>query len=514
MAARQESEVKLELPVAAAPLLEKLPLVRGIKMPPQRKAEVSVYFDTPKHKLRKHGLMLRVRHSDGCYVQTVKATKNADIFARDEWECEIAGPGPDLRRASGTALAPLLGKKFRRRLKPIFETRVRRTLYPLVRGACAVALTLDRGSIETGSAVLPLCEVEVELERGSAADLFAIAREITRALPAQLSMSSKAERGYRLADGEDGAVIGFVPAALEPGLGSRVGFQRIGRACLQQILGNEQALLRGDADGVHQMRVGIRRLRAAMSLCSELLRDSQSAAVKAELRWLAAELAPVRELDVLMRQVVRPVAKRRAGRDGMAALRRRFAQRREAALARARAAVTSKRFRALTLEAAAWLETGEWTQPQDDRGRDRGALPMERLAREQLTRRWRKLRKRRKSFAALDAQRRHKLRMQAKKLRYAVEFFAGLFPGKRTGKRQRRFLDAIERVQDRLGELNDIVVHERLTGAMSANRRRTGGDGAFAAGLLSGREDARADAATAAASKALARVAQVAPFWR
>ena len=512
MTARTESEVKLELPVAAARLVKKLRLLRGT--PPQRKAEVSVYFDTPSRKLRKRGLMLRVRHSDGCYVQTIKATKNADIFARDEWECEIAGPEPDLHRASGTALAPLLSKKLRRQLKPIFETRVRRTLYPLVRGACAVALTLDRGSIETGSASLPLCEVEVELERGSEVDLFAIAREITRALPARLSMSSKAERGYRLADGEDGVAVGFVPASLEPDPGSRAGFQRIGRACLQQVLGNEQALLRGDADGVHQMRVGVRRLRAAMSLCSELLRDSQSAAVKAELRWLAEELAPVRELDVLMRQVVGPVAKRRAGRDGMAALRRRVARRREAALARARAVVTSKRFRALTLEVAAWLETGAWNQPQDARARDSGALPMERLAREQLTRRWRKLRKGRKSFAALDARRRHKLRIQAKKLRYAVEFFADLFPGKRAGKQQKRFLDAIKRTQDRLGELNDIAVHERLIGAMGGSGRRTGGDEAFAAGLLSGREDSRVDAATAAASKALSRFAKIAPFWR
>jgi hypothetical protein len=49
---------------------------------------------------------------------------------------------------------------------------------------------------------------------------------------------------------------------------------------------------------------------------------------------------------------------------------------------------------------------------------------------------------------------------------------------------------------------------------MGASRRRTGGDGAFAAGLLSGREDARIDAATAAASKAVSRFAKVEPFWR
>jgi inorganic triphosphatase YgiF len=71
-----ESEVKLGLPVAAAPLVKKLPLLRVT--PPQRKAEGSVYFDMPSRKLRKRGLMLRVRHSDRCYVQNDQETKNVE----------------------------------------------------------------------------------------------------------------------------------------------------------------------------------------------------------------------------------------------------------------------------------------------------------------------------------------------------------------------------------------------------------------------------------------------------
>lgn len=506
---RTEKEIKLELPAAAAPLLQGLPLIRRIGKKPQCKTEVSVYYDTPERDLRKRGLTLRVRYSDGCYVQTIKAASDGAIFARDEWEWELAGPRPDLRGAAATALKPLLSKKFCRRLRPLFETRVRRTLYPLVGEACTMALSLDRGSITTAKSTQPLCEVEVELQSGSEAELFAVAREIARAVPARLLMSSKAERGYQLADGADGAPVGFVAPVLEPGVSARAGFQRIGRACLQQIVGNEQAVFTGDAAGVHRMRVGIRRLRAAMTLCAELLGDPQSAAIKAELRWLGRELGPLRDFDVLMQEVVAPAANQRSGDRELAVLAEEVGQRREAAHARARDAVTSTRFRALAFDAAAWLETGEWTALRDARDR----LSMRSLARRQLTRRWRRLRKRAKWFAKLDADARHKLRIQAKKLRYAAELFVDLFPGKHRRRRHKRFLDAIVQVQDRLGALNDIVVHGQLIGAMGAGRP-TGGQCAAAAGPLREREDARAAAVTAAAAKALARFAKVAPFWR
>ena len=85
---------------------------------------MSVYFDTDKHKLRKKGLMLRVRRIGDRYIQTIKATGKSGLFERDEWENDIASADPDLDLARGTALEPLVGGKFRRQLKPMFETRV------------------------------------------------------------------------------------------------------------------------------------------------------------------------------------------------------------------------------------------------------------------------------------------------------------------------------------------------------------------------------------------------------
>jgi CHAD domain-containing protein len=129
-------------------------------------------------------------------------------------------------------------------------------------------------------------------------------------------------------------------------------------------------------------------------------------------------------------------------------------------------------------------------------------------------RRWRKVRKKGKALAQLDARTRHKLRIQAKKLRYATEFFSSLFTTKRTIKRRKRFLPALERLQDGLGDLNDIAVHEKRITALGIRRPRANPSRVFAAGLLTGREDARIEAATKATTEAYADLARVKPFWR
>jgi triphosphatase len=195
------------------------------------------------------------------------------------------------------------------------------------------------------------------------------------------------------------------------------------------------------------------------------------------------------------------------------ALSRQFTKRRAEALARAQDAVQSERFRLLVLGIAAWLEVGQWTEPSDGLTGDRGELPIEIFAAEQLSRRRRKLRKGRKRFAALDSRRRHKLRIQAKKLRYADDFFSSLFAGRQRDKRRAEFGAALKRVQNSLGDVNDVGVHEKIISAADAKRARASRGKTFAAGLLTGREDARFNTAMAAAEKALRQFARAKPFW-
>jgi inorganic triphosphatase YgiF len=513
MTAPLEVELKLELPPSALPQFRKLPLIRALQASAKRSTQVSVYFDSDKQKLRRHGLLLRVRRIGDRHIQTIKATQNSNILSRNEWESEIADGQPDLAQARGTALDRLLTGKFHRKLKPQFETRVRRTVFPLERDGTVIELALDVGTIDTGAASMGLCEIELELARGGKEDLFDVARLLARALPVQLALTSKSERGYRLVDGAQGAPIKFAAIALTPDMPARDAFSDIGRACLRQIAGNEPAVLKDDGEGVHQMRIGLRRLRTAISLFAALLEDPQTEKVKAGLKWLTAELGPARELDVLIARVVKPVRQRRSGWDDIPKLSQQFAGQRVAALARAREAIASERYRLLKIEIAAWLETGDWLAPQDDLVRDRGGLPIETFAAEQLSLRSGKLRKGAKSFAELDARQRHKLRIQAKKLRYATDFFGSLFSAKQAGKRRAKFLAALEAVQACLGDLNDIAVHESMISAAGMGHRPTSRKRAFAAGLLTGREDARIDAVMAAAEEALGRFRKAKPYW-
>src|SRR5262245_9299272 len=101
----KEIEIKLELPPTSLPRFKRIPLLQAQKKRSKVATEVSVYFDTDKHKLHKNGVMLRVRRIGNRYVQTIKSIGSAGPFARDEWESEIASRTPDLLLARGSARA-------------------------------------------------------------------------------------------------------------------------------------------------------------------------------------------------------------------------------------------------------------------------------------------------------------------------------------------------------------------------------------------------------------------------
>ena len=84
MAAPKEIELKLEVPPAGLPALGKLPFFQTLKSPIETENEISVYFDTDNQKLRKHGLMLRVRRIGKRRVQTIKATGETISIRRDK----------------------------------------------------------------------------------------------------------------------------------------------------------------------------------------------------------------------------------------------------------------------------------------------------------------------------------------------------------------------------------------------------------------------------------------------
>ena len=511
----KEIEIKLQLPSANFARLRRVPLLRRAGSSKRSEDQVSVYFDTKRLQLRDSGLTLRVRRTGSRYIQTIKSDDGSP-FERGEWEAPVDDGRPDLKQADASPLEPLGIKKLRKRLRPVFETRVQRTSYPLKRKDCDIALTIDRGEIDAGNGTLPLCDAELELKRGNRARLFEFARAIARVTSGELAVKSKSQRGYELLAGEDAAVARGEAVDIASNMPASAAFRSIGFACLKQIVANKPAILAGNHEGIHQMRIGLRRLRAAISLFSDVVAEAEVRDIKRELKWLTRELAPAREFDVFLTRVVGPLEKSHARLTGMRSLSHDLADRRDAAVARALTAVRSRRFRDMTLNLAAWLDVGSRREPRNGFSRRRREQPIETLARAQLTRRWKKIRKRGRMLAKLDAHARHKLRIQAKKLRYAAEFYKTVFPGKKKQKRRETFLSALKDMQDCLGDLNDVIVHEKLTTGIakaSIERSTRPSRRLFAAGLLTGHEEARFKPLLAAAEHAYRDFRKLKPYW-
>jgi inorganic triphosphatase YgiF len=522
MSPPREIELKFDVPFDSLSRLTGSSLLKGAAMSARRPADlVSVYFDTDKLNLRRKGLSLRVRRIGRRLVQTVKQENRANgpLLARGEWEREIHTQQPDLDVAHDNALAHMLNKKVRRGLKPVFETHVRRKVFQIQDGDSEVELSIDNGAVEAGRKSVPLCEVELELKQGQVADLFKLAKTLVEEVPVQLAVKSKADRGYALLTAEQAGPIKAGRIALAPDADAKSAFQIIARACLHQLLANRPVMLDGDAEGLHQMRVALRRLRAAISLFSKMLRDPQTNALKLELKWITGELGPARELEVFLKRVAKPLAQRKPHGSGMAVLLRQLRRKRADAFARARAAVESPRFRGLVVETAAWIETGEWTHNPDDLACMLRQRPLAAAAVEQLRRRRKAVLKRGKHLGALDPESRHRFRIQAKKLRYAAEFFASAFPGKKSVRRRQDFVASVAQLQDALGELNDIAVHEDLSEHLvedddtADGPRGSRAKAAFAAGRLSGREEARIAPVLKKAQQAYAAFAKAKPYW-
>jgi triphosphatase len=518
----QEIEMKFAAPAEALPRLQHQVPAKEIRTA-QPKSVVSVYFDTDKLDLRNHGLTLRVRRNGKQRLQTVKAGDGQAVTTRGEWEHAVRSDQPDFKAIRGTPAEKILQKKkVRSTIKPIFETRVTRTTCPVKLGRSLIEVAFDQGEIDTGQESAPLSEIELELKRGKAADLFQLAKTIAHKAPLELALVSKAERGYRLIAGAESAPSKAVAVTLIPEMSSHQAFQAIARACLRQLTGNLAVLRQGDPEGLHQARVAVRRLRAAMSLFGELLRDDGTQKVKNELKWIMGEFGPAREMDVLTKRLVKTSDTQFWSPDGtpkeLEVLGKELDGKRHRAFQRAQAAVASTRFRLLLIDLAAWIEAGEWLQtdaPMIQAERDR---PITKFAAGELERRWKKILKRGRKLRKLDPRRRHKLRIQVKKTRYAAEFFAGVFPSRKAERRRKSFLSLIEPLQDCLGDLNDIVVDRQLAAKLAARQKKKprgvqAAQQAFAAGELAGQEEARVDAVLAAAEKSYKRFARSNSFW-
>lgn len=435
-----EREIKLAASPAMLAVLRSHPSLAGEDL-----LEIldTTYFDTPDHRLDAGGASLRIRRSLGGAIQTLKlASASPSGITRREWEVPANGDAPDPQafpHAARQVLARLTGAAT---LCELGQSHVARTVRRLAHLDAVIEAAFDCGQIIANGRTEAISELELELVDGSFADLCDLALKLPLGPELGWSLPSKAERCHILASGAPGPIRRAVNSPLIPGMTTAEAFQAIAWNCLEHLLATyTQILSRGEAGAIHQSRVAIRRLRAACSLFGEIANDPKSRLLRRELHAVASGLGPTRELDVLL-ALVEPG-------DGEG-LREQLSRSRDLAMREVDVLLRSAPFQHLLLEFAQWIEGGEWLATCAATG---GNAPIGKVAAGLLDGRFRPIRRARRPLATMTDTDRHRLRIAAKKLRYAAGFLAPLW--KHSARRKAKFAAQLSRLQDRLGELND-----------------------------------------------------------
>ena len=487
---------------------------------------VATYFDTADETLRTAGLTLRVRKVGDRFVQTVKAGQGAaGLFDRAEWETEVAGEAPDAAAFAEMPVAALLAESDAPDLLPLFRTVVMRSVRPVTHGASRIAATLDEGRVESEGGDATFCELELELESGSPADLFGLAQALAETVPLRLGVLTKSARGFALRDGKGSDGKGSDGKGARPSKAGAVvlpadatggeAFRLIARACLAHLRRNEDVFLANrDPEALHQIRVALRRLRTAFSLFKPMLAgDARAGALTDEIKRVTEPFGRARNLDVFLETTLPAELARRPDEPGLPALRARLEAERSGAHDAVGAILQSPEWRSLLLDLAGWIEAGPWREGEAD-GRDG---PAKAFAAAVLERLRGQIAKRGRHLDRLDPEARHRVRIAAKKLRYGSEFFASLYPGRKRRRRREGFGAALSDLQDHLGALNDLATaHAVMAGlAEGAGAAPEGlGPAMFAAGLTAADGEAGADALLTKAAEAHGDLTDVKPFWR
>ena len=486
-----ERELKLRIPLEALDQLRHAPLLAQSKNAVDApKLLTSTYFDTPELAVHWCKASLRVRAVGNERIQTLKleGSVQAGLFDRDEFEMPVDGDTPDLKLLHDSLPADTdCGKLIRdeaiaARLKPVFVTRINRSVIPLrLPSGDELEIAIDEGTVDAESGSVPIAAVELELKQGRPETLYGTALELLETVPLRIDRLSKADLGYELLVAEHHEAVKAQPVHLSKRDSVEDAFCNIARNCLDQFHANERGVVSGhDPSSVHQMRVGLRRLRSALDLFAKVIPAYPG--LDEELRWIASELGAARDWEVLARSTLEHAATN-ANADEIQPVQQACEQNAVNNRQRAAAAIESVRYTRLALQLALWLHRKGWRDGMTDERCEALGSSARQFAADVLRRRHRKLIKRGKGLADLDDHLRHRARIAAKKVRYATEFFASLCARRAV----RNYVGALTALQDDLGWRNDAVVADQLLKTLPRTSPEAASGAAFARGYLASR---------------------------
>lgn len=488
-----EIELKLLIDPAQAGALRNHQLLKKHAVgPPVRQQMMTTYFDTPDLYFSRHRAALRVRQTGTGWVQTLKDGNQVQggLHSRNEWEAEVDGDTPDLatlRELAGAAspwFDRLSSQALQERIAPVFSNRIDRTAWMLqFPGGQRVELVLDHGELQRGDLHEPISEIELELKSGDAAPLFDFALGLQQDIPLRLGNASKSARGYAMMHPAPPLLAKAEPVRLKADMRADDAMKAIATNCIAQIQGNESGVMQGgDPEHLHQMRVGLRRLRSLFKMFEDAapLPDGMDL----ELRWLGEQLGAARDWEVLADDTLSQLMHGHPGEPALLPLQQAVLHEAQARRARAAQTLESVRYARLMLRLIAWLHGERWRQDAAPEQQKALAAPVKDFARRVMKDGQRRVARRARKLANADAPARHRLRIAAKRMRYATEFFASLY----TPHQVRPFVRALSALQDTLGHLNDAAVARKALRELAARQPAQALGAGFVIGLLTERE--------------------------
>jgi len=435
-----ETELKLHITPENLLRLKRHPFLRSLSSSRARTLKLfSIYYDTAELELRRRAMALRLRRVGKQFLQTLKGggQVSAGLHQRNEWETPVASEQLDFDALK--ACGGELPGGVRNRLQPVFVTDFSRNVRLLSFEGAEIELCMDSGEIRAGQSSCPISELELELKSGEPQQLFKLALALL-----------KAEYGYLLFSAAKPSVSKGKFPALNKSQPIASALQSLIGACLAHVQSNVPgALLKLDEEYLHQVRVGLRRLRVVLSIAQSFHADTELGALREQVSRLCVELGRSREWDVFVTQTLAPICTRLPEQTGLREVLGVSERARKHQHSGMENSLASQDFQRLLLRFGAWMHGVQW---------DDAETTLERFARQTLKRRNKQVFKHGEVLVGENATLLHALRISCKKLRYSIEMFGSLF----SEAKAQNYIVALSELQDILGKLNDIAVAHRL----------------------------------------------------
>ena len=507
-----EFELKFEISSAS---LQSVAIAMRVSKAKRQRLQAR-YFDTPDGLLAAQGIVVRLRKEGRRWVQTAKGP-TAGLLERLEHNAVLPPhraaslPTLDLSRHRatpvGTAIDKALGLNAGEageagaaypQLDLLYSTDIWRITRQLAIGDSMVEVALDQGRVFTDEQSQAVCELEIELKQGVPIDAIALARQWCAAHGLSISTIAKSMKGQRLrsnlaaADATSATLPQFSRHASSAGMLSVVV-----QTCLSQILPNMSELASGSnrAGHIHQLRVGIRRLRTALRELGHLAseRDAIDPAWEPALVQVFRALGEQRDHSYLA-LVLQPkllvaggphMRFNDAGSPGFDAGR----------------AVRRADFQDALLGLLAFAYRLEPAGSDEGKGAGDGE-DLKKAVSQRLAKLHRRALRDGKKFLTLSDVQQHSVRKRLKRLRYLMEFATPLFAAPKV----QRAVAALKPVQDALGVYNDeLMALQSLRAAVADDSQAW-----FGIGWLAARRNSNAKRCL----KEIKAFADIKPFWR